>query len=802
MASLDNFKLVLSNDSAIESVLSEIPFFCVGLVAFAISTFFLVMKRINLLGAYLYASAIFAFAGAILDLSQILARGATNVEQGLGMDSVTAIINTREVGLALSVGFRFLFFWTFIAERPRGEPPPSALDDPGFYNAREYAHSASWKRWGIFGFFLKWSLLAASLAIPILQIIWRIAIRKFGIVYMVESAIEIIVSALFLLKIFLNILLSPRTPRWGVLVTYIAPLLALVINLGLGIGQLLLFLFTETTLGRFLQAVELYVLMLFILIISFYKMPVRPARSRGPNTASYVVSTDEKPWKSPIQTPATNDPPPFVGEEVYGNNIREVRRSRQSDNSRLSSWIFARRSSGRPPSGIRWLVNRDDPELGPAQTQPGDTIGTQNDTGPENNVTSAEQTRPPPPVIEPPDEEPGGDLLASSLVPPERRRSTISFSYYGLDRGSRLSIPMKPREDSRIGADSPVYGLDGIVNLNSRNEQRESTGRVSPQGSLNSIEELLRQQNELDKSIATLRLFSTSTAPSSELGPDLDSDQRVRSSGPSRPALSSTLTGRTYSTHSSTPSELSLLSRFPEPPRPSVDDAPPFSARQSLATVRSKRAPTTLHRGTLSDPISEALGGPPISVPNSPTRQRGRFDSAGTQYDVTSFIGDLTAPAVAGHRPTSSFNRNAPSLSDVESEDETTTIMTARSKQSLRPVIVDTATLSNPSSVPDQEEQEQTIPPRTYGPPALKPLLLGNVTSLPSVSSPLAAGAQSLSPDSSVPRRPFRGRYALPSGPRLQISGPRPPNTDGELESAAYERPRPPPQFNSSRTNR
>ncbi|ESK98332.1 hypothetical protein Moror_82 [Moniliophthora roreri MCA 2997] len=804
MSLTTNFKLVLSDDSAIESVLSEIPFFCVGLVAFAVSTFFLVMKRINLLGVYLYSSAIFAFGAAILDLSQVLARGAVNVERGIGMDSVTAIINSREVGFSLSVGFRFLFFWTYIAERPRGEPPPSNLNDPKFYNAQEYAHSASWERWGVLGFLLKWSLLIGSLAIPILQIIWRIAFRKFATLYMVESTVEIIISALFILKIFLNIFLSSLTPWWRPFGPYAAPLLALAINLASGIGQLLLFLFTETTLGRFLQAVELYILILFILISSFYKVPVRPARPRGPNTASYVVSTEEKP---PIQSPGTI--PPSSDREEYPGNTQDIwsqRRSRQSDNSRLSSWIFARRSSRRPPSGVRWLVNPDDPELGSIpKVQLADAIGTEGNAGPEIEVINTDQFRPPPPLtIDTQTVETRDDASISSPVSREKRHSTVSFSYYGIDDGPRMSNPIPATilaDESRFGAESPIYGLNGIVNA--RSAKHASTAAAS-QGSVSSIDELLRQQNELDKSIATLRLFSTSVPselePEPEPEPEIETDQRVRSAmlAPSRPAFASTLTARTFSTHSSSPSEFSLSS-FPEPPQP-ANQIPPPSDRGSSVPLRIKRNTQTRHRETLSDDPSL---GPPPSLPTSPTRQGGRFDSAGTQYDVTSFIGDLTAPTDLGHRPTSSFNRNAPNLSDVESEDETATVMTTRSRQSVQPILVNTTTSSDVSRAPEElvgQEQSMSPKPKTAGPP-LKPLLLGNITSLPAVSSPLATSAQSRSPDSSVARRPFRGRYALPSGPRLQISNPRPPNTEGELEPAAYERPRPPPQVDSNTVN-
>lgn len=79
-------------------------------------------------------------------------------------------------------------------------------------------------------------ILALTISIPILQIIWRIAQRRFGIIYMVDSTIEIVVSALFILKIVLNLFLS----SWRPIRFYLAPLAALGLNLGIGVGDLIL----------------------------------------------------------------------------------------------------------------------------------------------------------------------------------------------------------------------------------------------------------------------------------------------------------------------------------------------------------------------------------------------------------------------------------------------------------------------------------------------------------------------------------------------------------------------------------
>lgn len=85
---------------------------------------------------------------------------------------------------------------------------------------------------------MKWTLLALVIAIPALQMVWRIAARRMGTVYMINFTLEIIGSGLFVLKIFLNIFLSIQRPRYQPLLYYLAPLVALLCNLGVAVGAL------------------------------------------------------------------------------------------------------------------------------------------------------------------------------------------------------------------------------------------------------------------------------------------------------------------------------------------------------------------------------------------------------------------------------------------------------------------------------------------------------------------------------------------------------------------------------------
>ncbi|KAJ3760405.1 hypothetical protein EV360DRAFT_39873, partial [Lentinula raphanica] len=703
----------------IEYIIADIPFYCIGLVAFAFFTFMLFMRRVNLLSIYLYTTALFSFVAAVIDLAQILARGSVKVDMDTGKTSrITALINTREVGLSIAIGLRFLFFWAFVAERPRGEPPPTTdLRDPQVYvHYAENFHSAKWERWGYLGILLKWSILASVFSIPVLQIIWRIAEGHYGVVYMVESTIEILVSALFLLKVFLNVFLSPVSPWWKPFQFYAVPLIALLINLGLGIGDLIYFRFSETALGRFLQAFEVYLLIIFIMLVAFYKVPVRPIR---PSTSlPYVVEKKPNSIRPTLTTaPEVAEPSTVVNEPRFTYE----RPTSLAILPRVSSWISTSRRQTR-----YYQQNTGDAEaaLGP-----------------------------------------------SDSLPVSRISNDVSLRYYGVGgaEDSTMSLPnpsfMLVDEGSlkSTGTDSPIYGLDGIMNQQTNRssalsllppprrpsstsfEQQAEPDRSIAAPSMSSFDELLQQQAELDRSIAALRLFSPPASfaegvPPQAGIPDATSPETTNSSN-----------DRTLSTltTSSARSEFSL-SKFPDPP------AADFPSRGSFATMRASRSKRLSRRDVPTSFDSASLDVP--SLPVSPTRPApGRtFGSNATQYDVTSFIGRAN-PASVATEPNDARDRSENHEQDTQ--DEVTT--------------------------PTQAKQNQY--------PPLRPFFLGNVTTSPMVSSPLAEDARNAAAPSSAPRKPIlRGRLALPSNPRPTISGPMQSSLD-QSEPSAFESPRSPP---------
>lgn len=151
----------------------------------------------------------------------------------------------REVFFALSIALRYLSFWIFIAEPPRGELPLLPLPDdrrPNFISldSDTELHSGSWRRYSYLGLMIKWKLFATIVAVLVLQLLWRLItkFRSFGPIYFVEEGLQIAMSAFFILKLITNALLSPLTPRWKTLRDYVPMTTAILLGMGVAIGNI------------------------------------------------------------------------------------------------------------------------------------------------------------------------------------------------------------------------------------------------------------------------------------------------------------------------------------------------------------------------------------------------------------------------------------------------------------------------------------------------------------------------------------------------------------------------------------
>lgn len=231
---------------------------------------------------------------------------------------------------------------------------------------------------------------------------------------------------------------------------------------------------------------------------------------------------------------------------------------------------------------------------------------------------------------------PDSYLGIDPFQPPPIRRSKLEaprlgrgFAKSATTRHLDLSLPPPETVDRKaLQANSPVFGLYGII--------QPSTGEsgLRPRVSVATVDSnqtsvvtnLIRKQEELDKSIAVLELLEGSVdLPSSPLS-------SKQSRGPS-----------------ATQSDLSL-SNFPDPPWSGRPDSIDFSEPSRSSTPVPTTQPLHLNPPSVNvDNVAFDLVPPRIririptpgvdysrtmSVPVSDIA-----DSEGTQYDVTSFIG-------------------------------------------------------------------------------------------------------------------------------------------------------------------
>lgn len=470
-----------------------------------------------------------------------------------------------------------------------------------------------------------------------------------------------------------------------------------------------------------MQAVELYILIVFILISSFYgyvpakppadlrlKAPIenRPGEKTDPALDVDTFKAASNPVPMSLATPAPA--PALAIDTSYRNHPYKDNRlpipTRSSATSRLSSWIISRRMSSRHSVGSSdrtQLWNQDEAERGESPVD----LSTAYDKGQNSNSSSPLAMRSQEnqqrinaitatmvndassrqgQVSEfrwttstgtaPSRENSANDANAPRrdgsldsdiivLQPPRMQLQELSGaetpssigSYYGNKEDIR---PNKPNTNGLPtiavrNTDSPIYGLNGIM-------QRTNPGRMTPESvartrsSALSFNELIRQQTELDNSIAALRLLSP------------QQDEYDPGSVPASPIVSrdaSRSISRSMSSNGLPSSVRSIFSLqdFPEPPATFASTSngiPPIPPSSSSLKARADRSDQRRSRFTInveppSLPVPKIPAiydypSTPQSMPVTPGRDSGetisprlrtKVNSAGTQYDVTSFIG-------------------------------------------------------------------------------------------------------------------------------------------------------------------
>ena len=412
--------------------------------------------------------------------------------------------------------------------------------------------------------------------------------------------------------------------------------------------------FTETMLGRFLQGIDFYILVLSSLLMVFGPL-TRPRSARLP--AFHPLSP-----KQPASS--FNVPPP----DVSTPNLSAVgalpdllmtqrpRVERSSSAAKLSEWLVSQRKrlsslsyrgGGQDEMNVQlWNQNRaervqsfqDD-----SPTKDSDVFEKIYGIYPDTSLGAEPFQLQPPPIGKPKLEAP---RLGRGLI------QSMTSRYSDLDLSPPELVDRK-----LLQADSPVFGLSGIVRPStgqSKMDSPQDSVTVADQDRSSDLSDLFRKQEELDSTIAALKLLGDSTDP-----PSTPSSKESREPSTARSDFT--------------------LSNFPRPPWVDGSDSedigePPLSP-SSARTVRQPRlrynppsisvdnvpfdlippripAAIMEHNRTLSVPISESAESDLLMSARTP-----RFDSQGTQYDVTSFIGSKFL-GLNGFPPFSRFHRS------------------------------------------------------------------------------------------------------------------------------------------------
>lgn len=376
---------------------------------------------------------------------------------------------------------------------------------------------------------------------------------------------------------------------------------------------------------------------MYSLVATFYHIRNAPPKAfdsqRKRSSSFQSPAALQAAYRLPSPRLSTGDltsacPNPVSPDEANIELPKRQRSRRSSYSARMSNWLAQRRPSVKlgpsyfPPREKDFSQILDQAERGvsPVDVDVKPPMPFYDRT-PEASASSASNTE-----FEPSSSVPTKSILSvpsnsTSVTISAPPRARIRFS----DATIKSQMLVAPAIEVHTPVPSPIYGADGALNANrvaalTRDADEEEDPRTyfenSPRSS--GISGLLRQQEELERSIAALKLFST---PSSEDG------EADRAASPR--------------------SDISLSS-FPQPPwkRGSADShksrrkstASVLSEDYSSSTSRPAVAPPTrgltvgaFRRRQQSIPSFEGGGLVPVT--------RKRTSSAGTQYEITSFIG-------------------------------------------------------------------------------------------------------------------------------------------------------------------
>ena len=365
--------------------------------------------------------------------------------------------------------------------------------------------------------------------------------------------------------------------------------------------------FSETALGRLLLAIELYILIVSTMVFTFY--------FREPTSAPFSLRESRASSFCGLHISKIDADLGLAGEDAA--NPTE---SPQPAVQRALSWLSWSGASQRLSSQFRssyedWEQPRSE------------------EAAERGIISSPSEKRVPlsvPDDIRPSNVNSSTSDHITRRTPEGFSSSTTQLSVYGIGKPSTTMSAMT------TSPDSPILGADGIAETQESNrpsrKPKESGNNSMSSSQLSGYEDLLREQDQLERSIAALKtMFEQEHSEGRRRD---ESPNIVRHlSGKSRLRESST---SVYGpTSASNRSDFSL-SVFPEPPEQDVAENLSRSRPRSSSVPALTRTQKSFDIGR-SFPVSTA------GIDDVAVLALGVMESVGTHYDVTSFIGGASA---------------------------------------------------------------------------------------------------------------------------------------------------------------
>jgi len=360
---------------------------------------------------------------------------------------------------------------------------------------------------------------------------------------------------------------------------------------------------TETSQGRLLRAVEVYLFFLHNLCTTFWDV-VNPAR--GSTRQASALPSIRETEKEPIQFVP---PLPYNVGGTGNRRSQTILKVDRKYGAPLPAISYTWASQTKTSAALFKQRNR-------LQTQTPPLLDNLSGTAfalAENHPNSRSGTATP--ILK--EEQPLSVAKPQLQIPPISVDPPLGHE----------SLPVV----TEIRAGSPDH-FDVLAYTAWGQEEREMQENThASQRSVSSLDEIIHQQNELDKRIAALRV-EHSVAPSL-LHPELSEFLQVPANPVRSTLRNSAMTTLTEGTSSNSAFSLSI---FPEPP---VDTMNENSDNDNIvnrpAPPRSRKK-----RKRFNDPRTSTSS---TSLRRSISGQN-RFNSTGTQWDVTSFIGSEFVP--------------------------------------------------------------------------------------------------------------------------------------------------------------